>query len=81
MRRMVASGMGALGVQRFHISKVLNHADDSVTARYDRHDYLDEKRETLDLWAAHLQAVISGEKPKGKKAKGEKATKQRRGSR
>jgi integrase len=60
LRRTVASGMGALGVQRFHISKVLNHADDSVTARYDRHDYLDEKRDALDLWGKHLQAIISG---------------------
>jgi integrase len=78
LRRTVASGMGAIGVQRFHISKVLNHADDSVTARYDRHDYLDEKREALDLWAEHLQAVISGEKPKRKKAKAKKPKGKRR---
>lgn len=69
LRRTVASGMGALGVQRLHISKVLNHADDSVTARYDRHDYLDEKGTALDLWAGHLQAVISGENPEAEKPK------------
>ncbi|MCK6371292.1 MAG: tyrosine-type recombinase/integrase [Gammaproteobacteria bacterium] len=64
LRRTCASGMAALGTSRLVVGKVLNHTDDSVTAIYDRHDYADEKRQALDTWAAHLQAVIAGEKSK-----------------
>src|SRR5262249_8119729 len=44
LRRTAASGLGMLGVSRFIISLVLNHADASVTGIYDRHAYLAEKR-------------------------------------
>jgi integrase len=60
LRRTAASGMAALGVQRFHIAQVLNHSDSSVTARYDRHDYVDEKRDALNQWAKHIDAVLAG---------------------
>lgn len=64
LRRTVASGLSSLGVSRLHVMKVLNHTDSSVTARYDRHDYGAEKRQALDLWAGHLQAVLAGKKSK-----------------
>jgi hypothetical protein len=47
LRRTTASGLGKLGASRFIISRVLNHADSSVTGIYDRHAYLDEKRYAL----------------------------------
>ena len=39
LRRTAATEMGRLGVSRFIIGKVLNHADRSVTGIYDRHQY------------------------------------------
>ena len=54
LRRTAATEMARLGVSRFIISKVLNHADRTVTAIYDRHAYLHEKRHALesgrDIW-------------------------------
>jgi integrase len=41
-----------------HIAeRVLNHKQDKIEAAYDRHDYVDEIREALDKWAAHLQSL------------------------
>ncbi len=55
LRRTCATGMPALGVDRFTISRVLNHADSTVTGRhYDKYDYLAEKRDALSKWANHL---------------------------
>lgn len=54
LRRTCATEMGRLGVSRFTISKVLNHADRSVTGIYDRHSYLEEKRAALEVWADYL---------------------------
>jgi integrase len=60
LRRTAASLMTMLGVPRLHVSKVLNHAEDSVTAVYDRHDYVSEMRAALDQWARHLIVIVSG---------------------
>jgi len=60
LRRTAASGMGALGVQRLIISKVLNHTDQTVTAIYDRHGYDEEKRQAWEQWAAHLMGICTG---------------------
>jgi integrase len=54
MRRTAATQMGRLGVSRFIIGKVLNHADRTVTGIYDRHAYVSEKREALGAWATYL---------------------------
>jgi hypothetical protein len=41
-----------------HIAeRVLNHAQEKIPGTYDTHDYLDEKREALDKWAAHVEAL------------------------
>jgi hypothetical protein len=54
----MASGLGKLGEARFVISRVLNHADSSVTGIYDRHAYLAEKRHALEKWGNYLNALI-----------------------
>lgn len=65
LRRTAASMMTALGVQRLHVSKVLNHADRDITGRvYDLNDYGPEKRQALQLWADHLRAVVTGKAAK-----------------
>jgi integrase len=58
LRRTAASGLGKLGASRFIISRVLNHADSSVTGIYDRHAYLDEKRHALDSWGTYLSNLV-----------------------
>ena len=59
LRRTAATEMGRLGVSRFIIGKVLNHADRSVTAIYDRHSYLQEKRSALEVWTSYLIGLVS----------------------
>jgi integrase len=60
LRRTAASFMAKLKIPRLHIAKVLNHATGDITGVYDRHDYLPEKREALEKWAAHLSDIIAG---------------------
>ena len=59
LRRTAATEMGRLGFSRLVISRVLNHADTSVTAIYDRHSYLEEKRAALEAWATFVQGLTS----------------------
>jgi integrase len=58
LRRTAATEMGRLGVTRLVISKVLNHADRSVTGIYDRHGYLQEKRNALGAWVSYLDGLV-----------------------
>jgi integrase len=60
LRRSAASRMTALGIDRLHVSKVLNHQDDGVTGRvYDQHDYFPEKSRALTTWANHIDKVVT----------------------
>jgi hypothetical protein len=51
--------MTSLGIARLHVAKVLNHSDRDITAIYDRHDYLPEKRAALQTWADHLRSIVA----------------------
>jgi integrase len=59
LRRTVGTGLGRLGVSRFIIARVLNHADRTVTGIYDRYEYLDEKRHALEAWGQYLKNLIA----------------------
>lgn len=61
LRRTAASLMAAGGVPRHHIGRVLGHSEHGVTAIYDRHDYLSEKRVALDTLARALRSIVEGE--------------------
>ena len=61
LRRTAASHLARLGVDRFTLARILNHADREVTAIYDRYSYDAEKRRALRKWDRHLQAIVSGE--------------------
>jgi hypothetical protein len=53
--------MVRLGVPQLIVGKVLNHASRSlsgVTGIYDRHGYLDDKREALSDWSQHLREIV-----------------------
>lgn len=59
LRRTAATEMARLGVSRFMIARVLNHADREVTGIYDRHSYLPETRHALETWARFLGDLIN----------------------
>lgn len=60
LRRTVATGLQRLGV-RFEVTEaILNHvggARSGVAGVYQRYDWLDEKRDALMKWGAHVLAV------------------------
>ncbi|MDZ7691972.1 MAG: tyrosine-type recombinase/integrase [Balneolaceae bacterium] len=66
LRRTAATYMAKLGIDRTVLGKILNHkglaGDGQVTAIYDRHSYMEEKRNALELWAKHLQKILSEKK-------------------
>jgi integrase len=39
--------------------RVVNHTDSTVTARYNKYDFLAEKRAALEALGAHVQAILS----------------------
>lgn len=53
LRRTCRTGLGGLKIAPHIAERILNHAQEV----YDKHDYLDEKREALDKWAAHLMTL------------------------
>jgi hypothetical protein len=50
--------MAKLGIADVVAERVLNHKLQGMLAVYNRYDYLDEKREALCKWAAHVQKVV-----------------------
>lgn len=68
LRRTAATFMAKLNVDRTTLGKILNHkglaGDGQVTAIYDRHSYMKEKRTALNKWSQHLQRILTGESAK-----------------
>ena len=58
LRRTCRTGLGALKIAPHIAERILNHAQEI----YDVNDYLDEKREALDKWAAHLTDLCDATK-------------------
>ncbi|MGL5292776.1 MAG: tyrosine-type recombinase/integrase, partial [Aeromonas sp.] len=54
LRRTVKTVMSRIGVQPHVSEKVLGHRLAGILAVYDQHDYIDEQRSALDLWADHV---------------------------
>ncbi|MGA7323983.1 MAG: hypothetical protein WBX25_05780 [Rhodomicrobium sp.] len=55
--------MPRLGVALPTVEKILNHASGTfagVVGVYQRHSFLDEKREALERWAAFLDRLADG---------------------
>lgn len=60
LRRTVATNMAIMGVQPHIIEAVLNHKTgivSGVAAIYNRHAYLNEKRDALEAWAKRLSVL------------------------
>lgn len=58
LRRTAATNISALGYTDDLIGRILNHKNRTVTARYNRHSYLEEKRTALDAWAEKLNDLV-----------------------
>jgi integrase len=62
LRRTVATNMALVGIQPHIIEAVLNHKSgivSGVAAIYNRHAYLDEKREALNTWATKVLKITT----------------------
>lgn len=75
LRRTGATGIAALGVPPYIVSKVLAHKDGgggaAITARhYNLYAYAAEKRDALDRWSSHLEALFALARDGVKRAKG-----------
>ena len=60
LRRSFRTGLEKIGINPLVSERVLGHSLQGIAAVYNRHDYVAEKRQALDQWAAHLQRVIYG---------------------
>jgi hypothetical protein len=62
IRRTVATGLGKLKIPPVTISRVLDHTIQGigqVTHVYAKYDFLEEKREALDLWGRYLATLLN----------------------
>ena len=65
LRRTAATGMAALKVQLHVVELILNHRSrqlSGVAGIYNRHQYLEERREALELWGQHIERLIHARK-------------------
>jgi len=55
--------MARLGVAPHVADKILNHQSGTISgvaAVYQRHEFLAERRQALDLWGTHVGQVLDG---------------------
>jgi len=60
LRSTARSHLAALGVGPIVAERCLNHSLGGLMAVYDQHDYLDERRRALALWANLLAQLETG---------------------
>jgi integrase len=61
LRSTARSHFSALKISVVVAERCLNHSLGGLVAIYDQHDYLDERRHALSLWAAKLEALEKGQ--------------------
>jgi len=62
LRRTCVSGMAGLGVAPHVADKILNHQSGTisgVTAVYQRHQFMAERKEAMANWGAHIEHILS----------------------
>lgn len=65
LRRTFATGLAGLGTPPHVVERLLNHASgkiSGVAAIYNRFSYMQEMREALSRWDAHLMALLASER-------------------
>lgn len=61
LRRTAASGMARDDIPPHVVSRVLNHSPgkaEGITAVYNRHGYLREKRHALETWSGKIESIV-----------------------
>jgi integrase len=61
LRRTVVSGMARLGVPPHVADKILNHQGETISgvaAVYQRHEFLDERKDALERWGDHVSKIV-----------------------
>ena len=61
IRRSFRTNLSALPITEEVRERLLAHAQDELSATYDRYSYLDEKRRALELWTARLLDMVRPE--------------------
>lgn len=59
-RRTARTHLAALGIESHIAERCLNHKPKGIEGIYNRHDYLDERRDALRLWSAFLEGCEQG---------------------
>jgi integrase len=62
LRRTCRTRLAGLGIAPHVAEKVLGHKLGGMLAVYDQHDYLDERRQALDLWGKSLEKILEGKR-------------------
>jgi integrase len=57
LRRTCRTGLARLKIEPHIAERVLNHVQEKIPGTYDLHDYLAEKRVSLEKWATHLAGL------------------------
>lgn len=61
VRRTCETELAAIGIEKGIRAQILSHELGGIQNRhYDRHDYLDEKRDALNRWERHLDGIAAG---------------------
>jgi integrase len=63
LRRTVRTRLSQLRVSTEVAELVIGHALKGLHAVYNQHDFLDERREALELWAARLRSIVTPPPP------------------
>jgi integrase len=61
LRRTCRTGLSRLKIAPHISERVLNHRQEKIAGTYDLYDYVDEKRDALNKWAAHLDGLKGSE--------------------
>jgi integrase len=62
LRRTLVSGMARLGVAPHVADKILNHQSGTISgvaAVYQRHEFLAERKQALEIWGNHVRTLLS----------------------
>lgn len=73
LRRTARTWLGKLGVAPHIGERCLNHSIGKIVETYDQHDYLEERRAALTLWAAKVAQLVDS-RPGASKSTARKAS-------
>jgi integrase len=62
LRRTCVSGMARLGIAPHIADKILNHQAGTISgvaAVYQKHQFLEERKEALERWGAHVSQIVA----------------------